>query len=126
MSRHTMPSRAQQDKVITIDATDQPIGRLASTVAAYLRGKYETSFKPYTLPAVRVVITNIDKVAVSERKLTQNKHWHASGYPGGMKSKSWDSMYAQGPEVLFMEIIKNMLPHNTFRVEMLRRISFQK
>lgn len=113
-------------QTIIIDAADRPIGRLASEVAGYVRGKRSTSFAPHKIPAVRVIIQNIDQVRVDEKKLSENQKWRNTGYPGGMRSRSWRELFAHGPEVLFMTILKNMLPAHSLRPTMLKRITFEK
>ncbi len=117
---------ATEQSTITIDATDRPIGRLASEVASYLRGKRNASFAPHLAPAVHVVIQHIDRVKVDEKKLNQNRKWRNTGYPGGMRSRTWQELYADGPDKLFMAVIHNMLPNNKLRPAMLRHITFEK
>lgn len=120
-----MTATEQQNETIIIDATDRPIGRLASEVAERVRGKDQPSFLHHQLPKVRVIIENIKHVKISNKKLTENRIWRHSGYPGGMKSKSWNELYQKGPDVLFMHVIKNMIPKNKLSKEVLKRISFK-
>lgn len=112
-------------KVITVDATKKVVGRLATEVALIVRGKTSASFAPNIVPAISVVIENIDKMKVSEKKLSENVYYRTSGYPGGLKKKTWKKLYEKSPQTLFLKVIHDMLPKNTLRKTLLKKISFK-
>ena len=127
MEKKTSTKKAKQtvQKVITVDATRKPIGRLATEVATIVRGKTLPSFAPNRIPAVSVVIENIDKMKITEEKLTKNVFYRTSGYPGSLKKITWKKLYDKSPQTLFLKVIRNMLPHNTLRKTLLKKISFK-
>ncbi len=121
-----LPKRPNSEyKTYPIDAADQQIGRLASRVASIVLGKSEPDYTPNNIARVNVVISNIRKVKISDKKLDENKYYRTSGYPGGLKEKTWREVYDKGPEYLFMKILRNMLPSNKLRVGMLKRVKFE-
>jgi len=74
-------------KMHKIDATDQVVGRLASKIAIYLRGKNKPEFTPNIDGGDIVEVSNIDKLKFTGKKLDQKKYYSYSGYPGGLKEK---------------------------------------
>ena len=121
----TKKAKKTERQVITVDATQKPIGRLATEVATIIRGKTFATFAPNRIPDVSVVIENIDKIKVSEKKLTENAFYRTSGYPGGLKKITWRKLYDESPQTLFLKVIRNMLPRNNLHKTLLKRISFK-
>jgi len=118
-------SKDIQENVVTLDATGRPVGRLATEVASIVRGKTSASFAPNLIPAVSVIIEHIEKMKVTEKKLSENFYYRTSGYPGGLKKKSWKKLYEKSPQALFLKVIQNMLPRNSLRTALLKKISFK-
>jgi len=114
-----------QRNIITVDASRKPIGRLATEVATIICGKTSPLFEPNRIPPVSVVIENINKIKVSEKKLSENAFYRTSGYPGGLKKITWKKLYDKNPQTLFLKVIQNMLPRNTLRKTLLKKISFK-
>lgn len=112
-------------KTYEIDATGKAIGRLASEVAIIITGKKQSNYLPNTIPLVKVIISNIDRLRISEKKLKDNVFYHHSGYPGGLKKKQWSDIFNKNPQLLFMKIINNMIPSNKLKKHLLKKITFE-
>jgi len=95
-----------------IDAEGLVLGRVATVAASLLRGKHRTYFAPHVDTGDFVIIINADKVVVTANKAAQNFAYHHSGYPGGLTSKSWQSLMDNEPETLVHDAIKGMIPKN--------------
>src|SRR5262245_24162397 len=104
-----------------IDATDKPIGRLATEVAAILRGKHKPIFTPHCDTGDHVIVINAAKVALTGNKREELVYRH-SQYPGGLKSETRGSMLEKKPERLVERVIKGMLPHNRLGAAMYRKL----
>jgi large subunit ribosomal protein L13 len=105
-----------------IDATDVVLGRLASQVAALLRGKHKPIFAPHVDTGDFVIIVNADKVALTGRKLEQKKAYRHSGYPGGLRTIAYSDLMAKHPERAVEKAIKGMLPKNTLGRQMFKKV----
>ena len=98
-----------------IDATNIPLGRLATKVATYIRGKHKPYYTPHVNCGDKVIITNADKVKLTGKKMKKKAYiWH-TGYPGGQKSKTAEMILSQHPERLIEHAVKGMLPKNKLR-----------
>jgi len=95
---------------VLIDAEDQVLGRLSSTVAKLLRGKFKTSYTPHVDCGDNVVIINAEKIRMTGRKLTQRQHVRHTGYPGGQRFATPKEILAKHPERLIEMAVKRMLP----------------
>lgn len=109
-----------------IDASGQPLGRLAARVATILRGKHKPMFTPHMDTGDHVIIINAEKVVLTGRGKPDEKiYWHTQ-YPGGLRSTTYGKMLEQTPEKLVMRAVKGMLPHNTLGAQMLRKLRVYK
>ena len=95
-----------------IDAQDVVLGRLATQVATLLRGKHKPTYAPHVDTGDFVVIVNAEKVALTGNKRDQAFVYRHSGYPGGLRKRSFGEMLDKQPERLLEKTIKGMLPHN--------------
>jgi large subunit ribosomal protein L13 len=95
-----------------IDAQDVVLGRLATQVATLLRGKHKPTYAPHVDTGDFVVIVNAEKVALTGNKRDQAFVYRHSGYPGGLRKRSFGEMLEKQPERLLEKTIKGMLPHN--------------
>jgi large subunit ribosomal protein L13 len=102
-----------QRQWLVIDATDVVLGRLASQVAALLRGKHKPTFAPHVDMGDFVVIVNADKVALTGAKLEQKRAYRHSGYPGGLKSRTYAEMLDKHPTKAVEKAVRGMLPKNS-------------
>ena len=96
-----------------IDATDVVLGRLASQAATLLRGKHKPTFAPHVDMGDFVIIINAEKVALTGAKAEQKKAYRHSGFPGGLKSRSYVEMLDQFPEKAVEKAIRGMIPKTT-------------
>jgi large subunit ribosomal protein L13 len=105
-----------------IDASDVVLGRLASQVAVLLRGKHKPIFAPHVDTGDFVIVINADKVALSGNKLEQKRAYRHSGYPGGMRSRSYGELMEKHPERVVEKAIRGMLPKNSLGRQTLRKL----
>jgi len=106
---------------VVVDATDQVLGRLCTRVAKLLRGKYKPNFTPFVDCGDNVIIVNADKVVLTGSKMTDRVYLSYSGYPGGQKKATPESIIAKknGYERLFRKVVKGMLPKNKLASQLL-------
>ncbi len=105
-----------------VDAANQTLGRLTSEVAKRLRGKHKPIYTPHVDTGDFIVIINAEKVRVSGNK-TKAKTYHShSGFPGGIKSITFDKLQLKHPERIIELAVKGMLPKNTLGRAMYRKL----
>lgn len=105
-----------------VDATDKPLGRLASEVAKVLRGKHKPTFTSHVDTGDFVIVVNADKVKLTGNKL-DGKFWQRhSGIPGGFKQDSYRSLMKDKPEFPVEKAVKGMLPKNVLGREMFTKL----
>lgn len=105
-----------------IDATDKTLGRLATEVAALLRGKHKPIFTPHVDTGDHVIVVNAEKVRLTGKKPMQKKYYRHSGYPGGLKEVAYETMLAKHPERIIEIAVKGMIPHNRLGSEVYRKL----
>lgn len=105
-----------------IDADGMILGRLATKVASVLRGKHKAEFTPHVDTGDYIVITNAEKVKVSGNKFSDKMYHHHTGYPGGIKSVSFDKLQDRNPIKIIELAVKGMLPKNPLGREMYRKL----
>jgi large subunit ribosomal protein L13 len=93
-----------------VDATDKPLGRLASAVALVLRGKDKPTFTPHVDTGDFVVVINAEKIKLTGKKLDGKLFYSHSGIPGGFKSEPYRSLLERRPEFVIEKAVKGMLP----------------
>ena len=81
-----------------IDAENQVLGRLASQIAAMLRGKHKPTFTPHVDTGDYIIVVNAEKVVLTGKKLDQKMYRHHTGYPGGLKETTYRRLMAPKPE----------------------------
>ena len=106
------PDDVQREWLI-IDATDIVLGRLASHVAALLRGKHKATFAPHMDMGDFVIVINADKVALTGSKLAEKLYYRHSGYPGGLTATTYSEMVEKHPTRAVEKAIRGMLPKNS-------------
>ncbi len=109
---YAKPGEVEREWLL-IDATDIPLGRLASEVASILKGKRKPQYTPNVDTGDFVVIVNASKVKLTGNKLADKKKYRHSGFPGGLKETSISDMLAKRPERVIEGAVKGMLPKNT-------------
>lgn len=105
-----------------VDATDMPLGRLASQVADILHGKNKVDYTPNVDAGDHVIVINSDNIVLTGKKLSQKKlRWH-TGYVGGLKEVDYKTLMATNSEKAVMQAVKGMLPKNSLGRKMLTRL----
>ena len=109
-----------------IDATGKTMGRLAVQVADLLRGKNKPTFTPHVDCGDFVIVTNVEKMVLTGKKLEQKYYYHHTGYIGHMKSVRYDNLMANRPELALQLAVKGMIPDNTIGRKALTRFHVYK
>ena len=104
------------------DAEGLVLGRLAVEITKKLMGKNKPTFTPHVDGGDFVVVTNVEKLVVTGKKLTDKKYFHHTGFPGGIKERSLGEIMAKKPEEALMLAVKRMLPKNKLGAEQLTRL----
>jgi large subunit ribosomal protein L13 len=105
------PADRQRDWVI-VDAEGQTLGRLATQIADTLRGKRKPEYTPHCDTGDFVIVVNAEKVVVTGNKRQAKLYYRHSGYPGGLKTRTFAEMQARRPEEIIRRAVKGMLPRN--------------
>lgn len=105
-----------------VDATSQPLGRLASRVATVLKGKHKPMYSTHLDTGDYVVVINAEKAILTGKKPVQKTYKHHSGYPGGFKVRSFQHMIRVHPTRVVEHAVKGMLPHNALGDHMLTKL----
>lgn len=106
----------------TIDATGKTLGRIASDVAMLLMGKRSPSYRPNVVTTDAVCVANLSKARFTGTKMTKKLYWRFSGYPGGLTNATLGVLWEKDPAAIFSRIVAGMLPKNTLRPKMLKRL----
>jgi len=105
-----------------VDATNLPLGRLASEVAQVIRGKHKPTFAPHVDGGDFVVVINAARVGLTSTKSERKVYYRHSGYPGGIKAESFQSLIERRPEVVIERAVRGMLPKNRLGRKMFRKL----
>lgn len=109
-------------KWYVIDATDKVLGRLATEAARILRGKHKPIFTPHVDTGDHVIVINAEKVKLTGNKETKKRvFWH-TGYPGGLKSVSYEVLMKTKPELVVKSAIEGMIPHNRLGKQIAKKL----
>lgn len=117
-----MPKPIIERDTVTLDATDRPIGRIATEIATLLIGKNKATYTPNIDAGAIVNVENADKVKITGKKLLQKKYYSHSGYPGGLKTKTLGELMAKNPGDAIRRSVDKMLPKNTLRSRRMKRL----
>ena len=114
MKKYTYSAKTTdiKGKWVVVDAEGAVLGRLASNIAARLRGKHNPLFTPHVDSGDWIVVVNADKVALTGRKWQQKNYYRHSGYIGGLKTITAQKLLEKRPEDLIRFAVKGMLPKN--------------
>ena len=113
-------------KWYVVDADGIPLGRLASKVAAILRGKNKPTFTPNVDTGDFVIVINTDKVVLTGKKAEKKYYTYHTGHIGGLKSIQYKTMLAEKSDVAVFEAIKGMLPKNSLGRKMIKKLRVYK
>lgn len=118
-----MPGKdAQERKWYVIDAEGKTFGRLASRVAHILKGKHKPTYTPHADMGDFVIVTNIDKVVFTGKKLEDKIYYHYTGYPGGLRETTYGELMEKKPVFAFENAVKGMLPKNSLGRQMIKKL----
>mgnify|MGYP000004522030 CR=1 FL=1 len=107
---------------ILIDASEAPLGRVATVIATYLTGKNKPIYTPHIDCGDYVVVINAGKVPVTGKKLLDKTYYSYSGFPSGLKETSLKDKLAKDPASVIEAAVKGMLPKNKLSSERLARL----
>ena len=105
-----------------VDAAGKTLGRLASEIASRLRGKHKPEYTPHVDTGDYIVVINAEKVHVTGAKTTDKMYHRHTGYPGGLKSMSFEQLIDHAPERVIQGAVKGMLPRNPLGRAMFRKL----
>jgi large subunit ribosomal protein L13 len=108
-----------------IDATDRPVGRLASEIAIILRGKHKPEYLPHIDNGDIVEVANIKNLKFTGKKISQKEYHSYSGHPGGLKTKKMSDILKKNPGEVLVRAVKQMLPPTRLRNGMLKRLKIK-
>ena len=105
-----------------IDASEAVVGRLAAQIAPILMGKHRPTYTPHIDTGDFVVVVNAEKVQVSGNKRASKLYYRHSGYPGGLRSRTFEQMQAKRPEDIIRLAVKGMMPRNRLARKQLTKL----
>jgi len=105
-----------------VDAAGKPLGRLATEVATLLRGKHKPIFAPHVDTGDFVIVINAALVEVTSKKSQQKIYYRYTGYPGGLREESFESLRARRPEAVIERAVQGMLPKNKLGRKMIGKL----
>ena len=115
------PHEVEQNWLL-VDAEGQTLGRMASGIATHLRGKHKAEYTPNVDTGDYVVVINAEKVRVTGNKATDKMYYSHSGYPGGLKSISFEKLQERSPEKVIKLAVKGMLPRTPLGRAMFKKL----
>ena len=122
MKTYMATASSIERKWYVVDAADYTLGRLASQVAAVLRGKNKPTYTPHIDTGDYVIVVNADKIQVTGKKLDQKVYYNHSDYVGGMKETTLREKMAKKPEDVIYLAVKGMLPKGPLGREMITKL----
>ena len=122
MKTYMAKGETVERKWYIVDADGMVLGRLASQVAAILRGKHKPIYTPHCDTGDHVIIINAGKVTMTGHKLDQKMYRHHTGYPGGLKETSYRDLLSKKPEFAVYEAIRRMMPKGPLGRQMLKKV----
>jgi large subunit ribosomal protein L13 len=105
-----------------VDGTDKVLGRMATEIANRLRGKHKAEYTPNVDTGDYIVVVNAEKIRVTGNKTTDKMYYRHTGYPGGIKSTSFDKLIETHPERAIQMAVKGMMPRNKLSRAMMGKL----
>lgn len=109
-------------KWYVVDASEKVLGRLATRIASYLRGKHKPVFTPNTDTGDFIVVVNAEKIRLTGNKMNGKTYYRHSGYPGGLKSETVKERLQKHPERIIEDAVWGMLPKNRLGRTMIKKL----
>jgi large subunit ribosomal protein L13 len=107
---------------LVVDASGKTLGRLATQIADTLRGKRKPQYTPHCDVGDFVIVVNAEKVSVTGNKRQEKRYYRHSGFPGGLRSRTFEEMIQRRPEEVLRLAVKGMLPRNRLGRQQLRKL----
>lgn len=126
MKTYMAKAEAVERKWYVVDANGVPLGRLASKVAAILRGKNKPTFTPNVDTGDFVIVINCDKAVLTGKKLTDKYYRYHTGYIGGLKEVAYKKLMAEKSDLAVYEAVRGMLPKNSLGRDMIKKLKVFK
>lgn len=105
-----------------VDANGQTLGRVATRIAALLRGKHKPTFSPNADLGDFVVVINAANVKLTGKRTELKEYFHYTGYPGGAVFTKFQDLVRKNPEKVFERAVKGMLPHNRLGRQIIKKM----
>jgi len=105
-----------------VNAEGKVLGRLASQIAARLRGKHKPEYTPHVDTGDFIIVVNASKIRVTGKKAQDKKYYRHTNYPGGMRETHFAKLHAQHPERVLEKAVKGMLPKGPLGYAMLKKL----
>jgi large subunit ribosomal protein L13 len=115
------PSDRQRDWYV-VDAQGKTLGRLATQIADVLRGKRKPTYTPHIDTGDFVIVVNAEKIAVTGNKRAGKIYYRHSGYPGGLRQRTFEEMIRRRPEEVIRLAVKGMMPRNRLARKQLTKL----
>lgn len=112
-------------KTHTIDATGKVLGRLASQITIFLRGKHKPNFLRYKDRGDFVIVKNIERIKITGKKLEKKRYYRHSGFLGGLKEIPLKKIFVRNPAKILKKAVWGMLPKNKLRAKMIKRLKIE-
>jgi large subunit ribosomal protein L13 len=123
MKTYSMKTAEVDKKWLLVDAEDVVLGRLASVVAARLRGKHKPGYTPHIDCGDHIIVINAEKVRMTGQKRAQRTYYRHTGYPGGIKSRTADQILSgKPPEPVVYKAIERMIPRSRMGRQQMRNL----
>ena len=122
MTTYTAKAGEVQYGWVLVDAQGKVLGRLATRIAARLRGKHRPEYTPHVDTGDYVIVVNAAKLRVTGRKAEDKTYYRHTGYPGGLRETSFAKARATRPERVLQHAVKGMLPKGPLGYAMLRKL----
>lgn len=117
--------KTAQTSTVSIDASGEVIGRVATEVARKLLGKDRVDFRRDRHPDLTVTVKNVRNMRISPKRMNTKVYYRHSSYPGGLKTTSLKSLFADKPEEVLRKAVRSMLPNNRLRNVAMKRLRFE-
>ncbi|HAW92186.1 MULTISPECIES: 50S ribosomal protein L13 [Arsukibacterium] len=115
------PESVERDWYV-VDANGKTLGRIATEIAARLRGKHKPEYTPHVDTGDYIIVINAEKVTVTGNKAKNKMYYSHTGFPGGIKEISFEKLIAKKPEMVLETAIKGMLPKGPLGRAMFRKL----
>ena len=125
-----MTSFIKKDEIkndwILIDAKNAIVGRLAAYISKVLRGKNKSQYTPFMDNGDFIIVTNIEKIKFTGKKIKNKKYYRHTGYPGGIKTTTPSILLKRKPEEILKLAVKRMLPDGPLAKKQLSKLKIYK